>query len=364
MPENILLYYPSNKPSNVIETLAIEFASAGHQVFLLTQAEAGPLHHTLKEKRVQVFQSSVPKSGSGLYYLRHVIFLIRFCGIHRISALQSHLQQANIIAVLALYFIKAKTVIYRHHLVEDNRTSKLFDRIINRLAKKIVVPSSVIQQKMILEEGVKPAKVHLIPYVYDFSRFEFSPDRVSTIKKSYQAQLLVLLCGRFVPLKRNHLAIEAVGKLVKEGKDVKLLALDSGPVLEDCVALVKKEGLEKHVFFIGYSPYAMDYIAACDVLVHPSFTEASNNTVKEAALFSKTVIVCEGVGDFSDFILHRQNGYLVKRDEPLPGIVEALEEIYDEKSPAGLGDNLKQTVLQKFDKSSGTIYKHLDLLLK
>ncbi len=364
MPENILIYYPPNKPSNVIETLALEFSAAGHRVSLLTQTEPGPLHASLQERGIEVYHHSVTKSKGLLFYLRHFIFLVRFCRQHRISALQSHLQPANIVAVFAQFFIHAKTVIYRHHLIEPNKMSKFFDKIINRLSNTIVVPSSVIQAKMLKEEGVKESKIRLIPYVYDFSRFKTSTEHVAEIKKDYPAKLRVLLCGRFVPLKRNDIAIRAIAELAKKGKDLILLALDSGPELEACQDLVKQEGIEKHVVFIGYTPRALDYIAACDVLIHPSFTEASNNTVKEAALFSKTVIVCEGVGDFSDFIQHRMNGYLVNRDSPLDGMVEALEEIYDGKTPHDIGARLKETVFQKFEKSPQTIHKHLDLLVK
>lgn len=364
MPENILIYYPPAKRSNVLETLAIEFSAKGHKVFFLTHAKRDELHEALEKQNVQVFSFYVSKTSSAWFYLRHFFFLVLFCRKHKINAIQSHLQPANIVSVFAQYFIGARLVNYRHHLIENNRMSKIFDRIINRRAKQIVVPSSVILHKMINEEGTDPKKVKLIPYVYDFSKYNSSPDRINEIKKTHPAHLRVLLCGRFVPLKRNDLAIKAIAALVQKGKNVSLLALDSGPGLEESKQLVKDLGLEKHVFFIGFTSHSLDYIAACDVLIHPSFTEASNNTVKEAALFSKTVIVCEGVGDFSDFIMNGDNGYLVDREEPLTGMIKALEEIYEGKGKIDMGERLKKTVMRKFQKSPETIDKHLDLLIR
>lgn len=363
MPENILIYYPPAKRSNVLETLALAFSAKGHSVFFLTHAKRDELHEALEKQGIQVFSINIPKTNSAWFYLRHFFFLISFCKKHKITAIQSHLQPANIVSVFAQYFIRAKLVNYRHHLIENNRMSKIFDKVINRRAKLIVVPSSVILQKMVNEEGVDPKNVKLIPYVYDFSKYSSSPERISEITKNYPTPLRVLLCGRFVPLKRNDLALKAVAALIQNGKNISLLALDSGPGLDECKQLAKDLGIEAHVFFIGYTSYALDYIGACDVLIHPSFTEASNNTVKEAALFSKRVIVCEGVGDFSDFILNGQNGYLVNRENPLPGMIKALEEIYDGKGNTDMGEALKKTVMQKFQKSPETIDNHLDLLI-
>ncbi|PBQ32562.1 hypothetical protein CNR22_12535 [Sphingobacteriaceae bacterium] len=364
MPETLLIYYPSNNRSNATETLACEFASRGHKVFLLTHDKKGDLHQLLEKNNVEVHSYNIEKKRPFLYYLKHVRYLIRFCNSHNITAVQSHLQQANIIAVVAQYFMKSKVVAYRHHLIEQNKMSNFFDRVINFLAKKIVVPSSVIYNHMVFEEKVKPEKVKLVPYVYDFTKFATTTIQSNEIKTKFPSKLLVLLCGRFVNLKRNDLAIKAVGALVKQGKDVKLLALDAGPELDFCKQIVADEKLEKNVFFIGYTTNVMNYVSACDILIHPSYTEASSNTVKEAAIFSKKVIVCEGVGDFSDYIVNTENGYMVNRENPLPGMITCLEEIYDGKSSPLMGDKLKETVFNRFNKSPETINKHLNLLLQ
>lgn len=364
MPEHILIYYPHGKRSNVIETLAGEFRARGHRVFLLSQGKEEALHQVLREQGIQTFSPGISGSPSPAFYLKQLLHLVRFCRQHKITAIQSHLQPANIVAVMARFFIKARVVAYRHHLFENNANSRRFDRLINALAPVIVVPSSVILEKMVKEEKVPASKVRLIPYVYDFSKYSSDAGRVAELKRKYPARLLVLLCGRFVPLKRNELAILAVAALVRQQKDVKLLALDAGPELDKCRALAEAKGLRDHVVFAGYTEHPLDYLAACDVLVHPSFTEASNNTVKEASLFSKAVIACEGVGDFSDYIIHGENGYLINREDPLPGLISCLNDLYEGKADPGMGARLKETVFEKFSKSDHTIHNHLILLTR
>lgn len=361
---NILIYYPSNKSSNVIETIAKGFVDHGHHVFLLTQSPEGDLHKNMQSFGIKTFSFFPKKNVSLFYYIRHLFFLISFCKRYQIVAVQSHLQQANIIAVFAQYFVKAKFVICRHHLVEPNKMSDKFDEFINQLAKTIVVPSVVIRDKLIKNDRVNESKVKLVPYVYDFNKYPIAnPVEVDRIRNQYPCQLLILLCGRFVPLKRNEIAFWALEKLLKENLSVKLLALDEGPELIKVEKYTKEHHLEKDVDFLGYRKNVADYIAACDALIHPSYTEASNNTVKEAALYSKNVIVCKGVGDFSEYIVNEKNGYLADRDQPLEEMVKYLKQIYYNENRSEIGNNLKKTVYDRFHLSPTIIQTHLSLLL-
>ena len=54
---------------------------------------------------------------------------------------------------------------------------------------------------------------------------------------------------------------------------------------------------------VGFREDFVNYMAAADLLIHPSLTEASNNVVKEMGLLQKGVAVCRHVGDFNDFII-------------------------------------------------------------
>lgn len=363
MTKSILIYYPPNKSSNVIETIAQGFKENGHSVFLLTQSPRGQLHANFENMGLFSNCYSITKKNAFIYYFKHVVFLISFCKKHNIQAVQSHLQQANIIAVFAQYFINAKTVICRHHLIEPNKMSSYFDKIINRLAKTIVVPSEVIRHKLIAIDKVASSKVKLINYVYDFTQYPIPhAELVKNIKVENNAHLILLLCGRFVPLKRNDIVFCALKQLVEENFDIKLLVLDEGPELEKSKKYVVDNNLQNKVRFLGYCNNVIDYMAACDVLVHPSYTEASNNTVKEVGILSKNVIVCEGVGDFSEYIIHKKNGYLANKENPLSDFVEFIKLIYNTKNKEVVGNELKNTVYNRFHKSQEIINAHIQIL--
>lgn len=108
--------------------------------------------------------------------------------------------------------------------------------------------------------------------------------------------------------------------------------------------------MENHIFLLGNRSNVLDYLSAADLLLHLSETEASNSVVKEAGLAKKPVIVCERVGDFEDYIVHGQNGFLVNKEEPVSAataIVTNYCALPAELKEIGL--NLQHTVLKQFD---------------
>ena len=79
MGKSILIYYPSNKSSNVIETIAKGFIDKGHKVFLLTQSSKGDLHTSFEKYGISTETYILKKTISFVYYLKHIYFLISFC---------------------------------------------------------------------------------------------------------------------------------------------------------------------------------------------------------------------------------------------------------------------------------------------
>ena len=149
--KNILFFYPSNKRAIVNETLLRFLKNKGHNVFFLTTCEEGLLHEEIRKIGVPVYTNVINKSSSLFYYFKQILFLIKFCRNNNINLVISSLQHVNFISVFAQYFIKARVVLIRHHFKFDvysndsklsyNKTEAVFDKIINKLAKEIVVPS-------------------------------------------------------------------------------------------------------------------------------------------------------------------------------------------------------------------------------
>jgi len=377
MPKRILLYYPPNKRSVAIETLCKAVIEAGHEVVLLTLTERGDFHKALEAMGITTHTTVMERKPSWKYFLKQGRFLVKFCKQNRIDYVWSHLQEANIIAVLSQRFLKAEVITFRHHAesafyteygaqfaMQRNRNEERMDRIINKLAKTIVVPSSGVWYGMEKHEGCDMKKVKLLPYIYDFSTYQ-QPDnvQVSALKKKYDCELLLIMVSRMVPTKQHLPVFEILNKLIREGLSVKMIVMDDGPLRPELEKYIADQNLSQHIFLVGFRNDFIQYMSAADLLIHPSLTEASNNVVKELALLEKTVAVCRDVGDFNDYISDGENGFMIDRNELKTSVETIIRKAYANKQGLGsMGKELKKDVLRLFSNSPENNKRFTDLI--
>jgi len=266
--------------------------------------------------------------------------------------------------------MKARVVIFRHHFHRGiktegfsslNRNEKRMDRIIGKKAKEIVVPSKEVYNGMVGYEQVPPEKISIIPYIYDFNQYA-SPDEetVKKIREEFRSRLLIITASRMIKMKRHALVLPVFGKLIKEGLDIKVMLLDQGEERGNLEAYVKERNLTANIFFLGLKSNIIDYLTAADLLIHPSQTEASSSLVKEAGWVKKPVIVCSGVGDFDEYILHGQNGFLVQPPDEAGEFEKYIRYVYENPLEGKkIGEALHQKVLEEFSPNKKTIEAYL-----
>jgi len=351
-----------------METLLISLGDYGYNIIVLTTSKKGDFHKELERNHIETYENEVISTISLVYYLKQWLFLILFCKKHKIDFLHSHLQQANIIAVFAQFFIKAKCVIFRHHCnfivpgaKGQNRTEKFFDKIIHLLAKKVIIPSFGVKNEIVKNETTDINKYIVLPYIYDFSKYASPNDEVvAEIRKQYNAELLLLFSSRFIELKRPFVALSVLKTLIENGLDVKLLLLDDGPLKNEMQKYIIEYNLSDKAFIIGFRKDYINFFKACDILIHPSLTDASNSTVKEMALLEKCVIVCKNTGDFDEYIINNENGFLVNKENTVDEMVKNISDLYHNREKMKiLGTKLKHVVLNKFSSSNNIINKYI-----
>jgi glycosyltransferase involved in cell wall biosynthesis len=370
----VLFFYPANARSVALETMMLGLRSKGVEIELLTMCEAGALHEHLRLHGIPAHAFTAPRRPAIAFYLRHALNLIRLCRRRRIDVVFSHLQQANMIAVLARPFLGARLLPFRHHFtfvfpgegvpVERNRSEDLFDWLIHRLSRTVIVPSADVAEGIHRIEGVDPRRLKVVPYIYDFSGYP-TPDMaaVDDIRASFSATLTLIMVSRLVPLKRPDVAFEAVHDLIRDGLDIRLLVLGDGPLRGSLEAFVSARDLEARIVMLGQRRDVVDYMAAADLMIHPSLTEASCNAVKEMALLGKTAVVCAGVGDFNDYVHDGVNGFVMSRPGSVDEMAKIIREVYFSPERLGaMGAALHDAVLQRFGVSDVRVADYLELL--
>jgi glycosyltransferase involved in cell wall biosynthesis len=369
----ILVFIHSNKRTIPIDVPLIELAKKGHSVQLLTIYERDDLHTYYEALGFKADAMPQFKAPAGLYHFYMVRYLIKYCKTNKIDAVFSHLQQANLIAVLASKFMRAKVYPFRHHFkshhlvpaanLAPNKNEVMADKIINKLASRIFVPGRGVKEGMVRTENIAPDKIEIVPYAYKFGEMlQQNRENVQAIRKQYPAKLLLIIVSRLIAYKRPFTALEVVEKLRKKGLDVKLLIMDEGPEKPALQKYVQENNLTEAVFFGGFVPNILEYISAADIMLNPSLTDASNSAIKEAGLLEKIVITGKHVGDVDDYFNDRENGFLVDADKFTEQAVELVTEIYNQPEKfKAIGPNLKQTVLQHFSLSDKLVnqYQHI-----
>jgi L-malate glycosyltransferase len=212
------------------------------------------------------------------------------------------------------------------------------------------VPSKKVYEQMVQVEKVPAGKIHLIPYAYNFEEYA-KPDNlvVGKILEQFRCKLRLLVIARLIPEKRHYLLFEVINNLILKGCDIQLIVLGDGVEKGRLEVFVKEHQLEPNIHMMGHRTDIMNYIAACDISVLISESEASNSVIKESGLQKKPVIVCENVGDFDDYIQNNVNGFVIDKLNPAPELEKLLEDIYYGRvKMASKGENLYNSVIEKF----------------
>lgn len=352
---NILFYTIADKRSRDIESQALEFAKANHQIFLLTQTPWSELHDFFQSRGFVAEASVTPATFFPLYIFKQVSNLHKFCSRYAIDVVYSHLDPCNLISVCSEFFLQSRIIVCRHHAdaleYEAGAKARWISRMIYKLARRIIVVSNNAKEYMVTVEGIRPNKIEVIPLSYDFTLYDSPGEHeVEDIRNRYPAKLLLCTIGRFTTLKRIDLAIRVVKELVDRELDVKLIVLGRGTEGARLQQLVEELELDMHVFFPGFIRNVMPYLAAADLYIHFSLTESSSTTVKEAGLMATPVIVCKGVGDFDSYIEHGKNGFLLTKEGALKETMSIVQHVYNNiPLLENMGIELKSKVLSHFD---------------
>ena len=350
----IVFYYNNSYVSVFIVTAIDDLIKRGHSVYLLTTSPAGALHEFAAKLGAQVF--AMPCDG----FYNHCKALIKFCSENKIDFVFPHLQYMNLVAVGSRFFFKAGVFPMRHHsddvYLSGNKNALRLDRLVNTFSKKILVVSERCRLQMVLHENVSEKKIIVMPLYYNFDYYQCAGKDNSFKSATNGSTLNLVSVGRMVENKNHITLLKAVKKLVAEGLDIKLVLLDTGPLETELKKFVADAGLGDRVCFLGRQSDVIKYIHSADILVHPSISEGSSQVVKEAGICSKPVIVVQGVGDFDEFIIHKQNSFLLSRANMEQDLIEMLKDVYFNRSQLQrMGEELNKAVRKKFELTPTTL---------
>lgn len=352
----IAVFFPSNQIAVDQQSSMWLFKKMGHEVTLITLQKKGNLHQSVEKFGVTALGGfDIKKKNSVQYYFCLALKLNHLHKRLKFDLIIGHLQACIFSALIFnIIYRKSKFIAYRHYsdnaYLSNNKKEIYLDKIINRFSKTIIVPSIKVKNHMELVEKVNPKKINLIPYGYNFDFYpKANSEQVIKIKERIKADLVFCTIARLVTLKRHEVVIKGIAQLNKEGFNVKAIFVGTGPELEFLKELTKELNVQNQVFFEGFKTNIFDYIAASDLMILLSNTEASNNSVKEAAWMKKTVMICNDVGDFNDYTKDLRSAFLLNKDRPLNDFIIYTRSILNGKYDlTKMGEFLHKSITETF----------------
>ena len=193
---------------------------------------------------------------------------------------------------------------------------------------RIVAASEVERTHLVSAYGARLDRISVIPCGVDTDLFRPGHPTVARAELELDDVPTLLYVGRIAPIKGLATLLEAVARLVAQGRRVRLLVVggdadDAGDGHEAYVRdLTCQLGLCDVVSFLGAQPQAAlrDYYVAADVTVMPSYYESFGLVALEAMACGSPVVASR-VGGLATTVRHGVTGFLVPE-----GDVAALAE--------------------------------------
>lgn len=220
--------------------------------------------------------------------------LADYCRENAVDVLHAQYPAENVVALLSLRRYPAPKVVFTNHLTL--RAGRLW-RMVNRmLTPKEHCAIAVCNEgrEVLIENGFAPEKVVVIP-----NGVEPGPEPVKDL--SVRAELgvgegefMITTLARCVPEKGLSFLLDAVSKLRgMTDRPFRCVICGDGPLLPELKEQAAQLGIEESVLFAGYRSDGGRILAAADLYVNSSSSEAMSFGLLEAMRSALPLVVTE-----------------------------------------------------------------------
>ena len=287
----------------------------------------------------------------GLLYFIEAVMIGRWMKSKNLSHLHVHFATpASTVGLIATKIFPIKMSITVHGPDEFYNVSSY------RLAEKIhgseficCIGSYARSQLMKLSPVDEWNKFEVSPLGVDPSAFK--PRPVHENGNAFE----VICVGRLVPAKGQHILIEAIDRLVREGRNIKLRVVGDGPDRESLESLAACRNMNGHVVFEGAinQDKIRDLYSKADAFALASFAEGIPVVLMEA-MAMEIPCVTTFITGIPELIRDGVDGLLVppSDDEALSRVIARLMD--DAELRKTIGVNGRKRVIEKFDLEQNT----------
>lgn len=280
-----------------------------------------------------------PLQGNG-YMTKAVTAILKTVKVHHITHLQSHMFRESMVCRYVKLFNSDVVNVFRiETYIDCSFISSLkknlyhFLALITRDLVDYYLPNGYLVNKELAKRS--HIESENIKVVYNGVESFGTPD-YDRISLSDDGFIDAVMVANLIRGKGHELLFDAMARLKSEGFHlrVSLYGDDLEPEQKGVIrysdelkSLVDKLGISDRVFFKGFTSDLRNEITKYRVLLLPSHSEGTPNTVLEAMSVRKLVIVSDA-GELANMVHHMKSG-LVHRIGDINGLVNCLKLLFN-----------------------------------
>lgn len=285
-----------------------------------------------------------------LFILWQIVLIVWYLGAtlrHRADALHLMSRDDFIAGTLAGKLLRKriiwtdtadlKFVYANNHIWYKNPVGKIV-LLVSRLAHVVTMVSK--SEQVLIEESLR----HPVPKNYRVIYMVGSDEKVTPVKRP--AGELVIFCAtsRLVIAKGIGELIKAFALITEKNPSYRLWIVGDGP---DAAQFKDKAKDIETVTFFGHKDKPLEYLAAADIYVHPTYHEGFSLGLAEAAMLAKP-IVATNVGGNPELV-GDNNGILVPTQDAASLAVAMHQLANDPATRTAMGKHARYDFVEKFD---------------
>lgn len=323
------------------------------EMYFCTFQYRGPIHDEMEAKGVPAFSLNCHTRRQYPVAIFKLYFLLKK---KKIDILYAHLIDGGFVGLAAAKLARIPVTIFtRHHsdLTFAGKKEPLFrilDKICSVMADHIIA-SSQGEKDAVIKEGVPQKKVTLVYYAFDMENFRISSiDAPQRIRQEFSLQDSFVVCTiARLHIDKGHIYLfQAAKDLVKRNDQIKFLLLGEGDLRDYLESLAREMGIQDNVIFAGYRTNVFDILAACDIVVHPTLSEALCQVMIETLSMGKPLIISD-VSGVADVVKNYENGIIIPSKDPQAIYDAVLYMMNNPEHAKQMGQSTQNEVRRRFD---------------
>jgi glycosyltransferase involved in cell wall biosynthesis len=206
-------------------------------------------------------------------------------------------------------------------------------------ATKIIAVSESVRNFIIQWHRIKPARVVTLYNGIDINKYNGNNKEQNLLHEFNLQKNFVIIgfIGRLEEVKGLDYLLEAATVIVKKNKEARFLIVGEGSQKRFLQQKAQDLGIGKYIIFPGFREDVDEILAAIDILVMPSISEAFPTAILEA-MASKKPVIATTVGGVPEIVVNRETGILIpaKNIESLANAIIDLMQSSEKRSVMGL----------------------------